>query len=280
MSTDNDGTPRERRSIETASGTTSPDNAKSGKGAYIIAAIAILACLALGSCVSGCMTIFSKALDEVMTDDYDAHGIDPYEQYVEDFEDNDFFPFMDDSDEGSQDDGGYSSEDVSGTVEVKQVVGGDLSAYSVTIDSLLFASDYANAESSVRTSVREIVLADRNASSELANMLHSAAWGDKDLSEALAQASELAAQTTETIRATSLPSVEGGNATEISRGLEKGKTAAVERWKAISAELELLSQGDEVSYSDLAQADDAVAQAAEDAASEFSGALSNSAKRQ
>ena len=38
-------------------------------------------------------------------------------------------------------------------------------------DSLLFASDYANAESSVRTSVREIVLADRNASSELASML-------------------------------------------------------------------------------------------------------------
>lgn len=277
MSTENDNTPREQRTIETASGTTSPDNAKSGKGAYIIAGIAVLVCLALGSCVSGCMNVFSMALDEVMSEEPDPFDIDPYEKDLEDY---DLFPFTFDDDEGSQGDGGYSSGDVGGTVEVKQVLGGDLSAYSVTIDSLLFASDYANAESSVRTSVREIVLADRNASSELANMLHSAAWGDKDLSEALAQASELAAQTTETIRATSLPTVEGGNAAEISRGLEKGKSAAVERWTAISAELELLSQGDEVSYSDLAQADDAVAQAAEDAASEFSGALGNSAKRQ
>ena len=65
MALDNNETDaREKRSIETASGTTSPDYAKSGNGAYLIAAVVVVVCLTLGACASGCMRLVGLAFHE------------------------------------------------------------------------------------------------------------------------------------------------------------------------------------------------------------------------
>lgn len=50
------------RVIETASGTTSPDNAKSGPAAYVIFAVVVAVLLALASSVSSCASAASQLM--------------------------------------------------------------------------------------------------------------------------------------------------------------------------------------------------------------------------
>lgn len=81
------------RVIETASATTSPDNANSGNTAYLIAAaglvLAIMLSMSLGSCASATM----KSLYYLVEDDlnyYVEHQelLDPYDSYDLDDYDN------------------------------------------------------------------------------------------------------------------------------------------------------------------------------------------------
>ena len=282
MALDNNETDaREKRSIETASGTTSPDNAKSGNGAYLIAAVVVVVCLTLGACASGCMRLVGLAFHEELG----SNGSAPYEDDVyfdeypdgyENYEDYDYGPWgWEDEVVDEQGPQGGESE----MVEVKDVMGAELSATHDTIDSLLYASDYANAEGTVRTTIREMVLIDRDASTELANLLHGVAWNDKDQGEALEKAATLAKEAEESLRAVALPAIEGNNAAEVSGGLERGKSAAIARWQAIAAQIELFQKADEVSYGEVAKTDDAVAQASLNAANEFKEALQHSANR-
>ena len=281
MPTFDEGQSRDVHVIETASGTTSPSNSDSGNFAYVIAAVAIGLMLLVGTGLSGCMSLVSTLVAEELgsSSSYSTPTTDPYD-YDFDFNlDDDEYsqenPFEHWNNEGL---GGSDSTEVTEPSTLEQVLDGSLAMYDTTIDSLLPAMSYANANPGVRDFVRDVVLVDRDASSELHSLLRSAAWGDMEVTEALAQASEKAEATAEELREKKLPTVESKNAAEASRQLELGRTAAIDRWVAISSELAVLTgTEDAVDMTSLQDADAEVASAANDAATAFGAALSASA---
>ncbi len=275
--------------IETASATTSPDNARSGHMAYVIALIAILLLGLFGSGMSGCLMLTRNMLEseysstpnlkpyeQLLQDELDERDYDSFDDYLDDYfnqlYDNDgtSYPYGNDTDAPT----GNSK-----STSVKEILDSDLGLYDSTIDHLLPATAYANAQASVRTFVRDLVIEDRDASSEIAALLKAAAWSDGSPSAALAQASEKAQAMVTTLQGMKFPQVEGKNATSISRNLEVGRGKAIDRWKAIVEELELLSESDEVNASDVAKADAEVTKAAQEAADAFEQALFDSAAR-
>lgn len=282
MTTFDGGQSQDSRVIETAAGTTSSSNSDSGNLAYVIAGIAIGLSLLIGSGLSGCMSLVSTLVDEELgggydtsTDIYDYDFDDDIDYFDENYFPEDFLDHLDTEEQGEP-----TPDETMGSGSLEEILDSGLAMYDTTIDSLLPAMSYANASPDVRNYVRDIVLVDRDASSELHELLRSAAWGDAELDAALAQASEKASATAEELRNKELPTVAGGNAEEASRQLELGRTAAIDRWEAISSELEVLAGASEdgtVDATSLQDADAQVASAANDAALAFGEALSASA---
>lgn len=288
MPTYDEGKTQDDRVIETASGTTSPSNSDSGSFAYVIAGVAIALMLLVGTGLSGCMSLVSTLVeDELGGGDYYTSPTDSNDNgynynYDYDFDDNFFnedFTFEDMLEHlENEEQGGTVPVNTTEPSSVEQVLGGSLAMYDTTIDSLLPAMSYANANPTVRDYVRDVVLVDRDAASELHSILLSAAWGETELPEALEQASEKAEATAEELRDKQLPAVEGAGAAEASRQLELGRTAAIDRWVAIASELDVLAgMQDAVDTTSLSDADAEVASAAYDAATAFGAALSASA---
>lgn len=286
MPTYDEGRSQDDRVIETASGTTSSSNSDSGSFAYVIAAVAIALMLLVGTGLSGCMSLVSGLIeDEIGGGDYYTDTTDSYDNdynYDYDFGDNFFnedFTFEDMLEHlENEEQGGTVPVNTTEPSSIEEVLGGSLSMYDTTIDSLLPAMSYANANPTVRDYVRDVVLVDRDAASELHSILLSAAWGETELPEALEQASEKAEATAEELRDKQLPAVEGAGAAEASRQLELGRTAAIDRWVAIASELDVLAgMQDAVDTTSLSDADAEVASAAYDAAAAFGAALSASA---
>ena len=264
--------------IETAAGTTSPDNAKSGKAAYVIAVVAVAVLALLGSAVAGCSSMVLDLVEAGGTAYED--GIDQYEEYLDEYlenhqaVDNLGVPYHN----GPFDVDGSEGWGLGDDATVEDLLDSELGLYQPTIDSLLPASSYANAQTDVREYVRSLVLVDRDASGALATTLHKAAWGDADTGDALTEALELANETIDKLRELESPKVEGKDASSISRNLEVGQSRAVDRWKSIADELELL-QADELDTEAVHEADDAVIGAATEAAEALGEALSESAAR-
>ena len=75
--------------IETASATTSPDNANSGSRAYLIVAIALLVTMAISTAIGGCVSSAFKSLYYLAQDDIAATDWD----YIldEDYDLEDYF---------------------------------------------------------------------------------------------------------------------------------------------------------------------------------------------
>jgi hypothetical protein len=63
--------------VETAAGTTSPDNSKSGSTAYVVAGIIVAVMLVFGLMMSGCVRLFSDVVAEEL-DSYDYYDEDEY----------------------------------------------------------------------------------------------------------------------------------------------------------------------------------------------------------
>lgn len=280
--------------IETASGTTDPNNARSGFMPYVIAGGTIVLLMLLGGGLAGLFDMAGTYIDTHWTGHSNPSGPNTYYYNYEDlqnFEDYENYENYDDplefinqyyNDEDSYTyyDNGQIVEDgasgQSGTISQTDALGAELEMYQATIDAALPQSAYANAQESVRTFVRSLVISDRDATSSMASALHSAAWNDGDVKAALAEATKTAQDTAAAIEALEIPQVEGEKAAEVQASLEEGRTHAVERWNAISAELELLSSADELDLSTLNDADGLVAQAASDAAEDFAQAMSDS----
>ena len=255
--------------IETAAGTTSPENARSGNFAYIVALATIVVLGLMGAGVSGCMRLTTS-----LAQDFD-YG-DTSNDLGDDYLDDDFFDqfdYQDDGTDAESDDDGLGL----GSHSVKDVLGGDLKLYSFTIDSCLPAMDYANAQQPVRDFVRGLVIADRDATSDIATQLRTAAWNDDDLSVAIQNAQTRAQQAVEDIRAMQLPAVNGDNASSVSHGLEVGKSDALKRWEAIQAELDLFAANETITSSEPRDIDNDLQDSTYDAAESFSSALSDSA---
>ena len=275
--------------IETAAGTTDPDNAKSGNKAYVIAAAALVALLVMGAGLSGCINFVNDIVGWGMS----SGGYDQYTQpYQQHYEDNDgyddplefLYDYMDDTDGDTYYDNGQPKNDDSSTsmnkkVSAKDALGAELAMYQTTIDALLAQSSYANAQQPVRTFVRSLVLVDRDASSEIASALHSASWNDKDIAQALDDAKQKADETVKALQEEELPEVAGGKAKDVTDRLESGRKHAIERWEAVSSELDLLGSAEELDSSALTEAEKHVTDATQDAAEDFAQAMSDSINR-
>ena len=274
--------------IETAAGTTDPDNAKSGNKAYVIALAALVALLIFGTGISGCINFVNDIVG------WGVYGYenDTYAQPYQQHEDNDgyddplefLYDYMDDTDGNTYYDNGQPKHDDASTsmnkkVSAKDALGAELAMYQTTIDALLAHSSYANAQQPVRTFVRALVLVDRDASSEIATSLHSAAWNDKDITQALSDAKQKAEDTVKALQEEELPEVAGGKAKDVKDCLESGRKHAIERWEAVSSELELLESAEELDSSALTEAEKRVTDAAQSAAEDFAQAMSDSINR-
>ncbi len=259
--------------IETASATTSPDNARSGHMAYIIAAIAVGALALFGMGISGCMSLAADIVAEDFEEYHDSYIEEPYY-------DNDLDDLLNDWEDLDLENWDEDSNSLGGSYKpVDEVLSTDLGMYSATIDSLLSASSYANSQSDVSSYVRQIVLIDRDGTTQLANTLRNAAWIGEGVDEAIDEAKGQVDETIESLRDKGLPSLTGDHASDVSRDLEVGRSKAIERWKAIGEELDLLSQDSRVSVSAVLDLEDTAYQASEAAADSFSSALSTSANR-
>ena len=273
--------------IETAAGTTDPENAKSGNKAYLVVAATLGALLLLGTGLSGCLNL---AMDIVLSTAHEygeTYDQPYYDQFTAPEGEGDPLDFLNDyinDQENTYYDNGQQRLDdtqsvMGGKVTAEDALGSELAMYSSTIDAALAQSSYANAQQSVRDFVRSLVIADRDASSELASSLHSAAWNGKDLTQAIDDAEKKADETIKSLQDAKLPEVAGGKAKEVTESLESGRTHAVERWEAIKSELETLKTSEELDSSTVSDADKKVIEAAQAAADDFADAMEDSIDR-
>lgn len=79
------GEEQAQRAIETASATTSQDNAKSGNFAFVIAGVAIVVSLLFGLGVSGCTTLASELIMEDYSYGTSQYSLEDYEQYYDNY---------------------------------------------------------------------------------------------------------------------------------------------------------------------------------------------------
>lgn len=262
--------------VETAAGTTSPDNSRTGNAAYIVTAVVVALMLVFGLLMSSCMRMFSDIVEEE-SGYYEYYGGDEYWDQDRDEEWDENMDVETEDDDGLWD--VYGVDDDGTFIPVQDVMYSDLAMRNVTLDSLIPASTYANSNPTVSSFVRELVVYDRDAVADLTEPLRAGSWGQMEVSESLEQAIGVADQAIADIRALELPTTEGDNASEISRDLETGRTQVVRRWEAIKDVLVLLSESDEVRREALLDADDKVIETTQEAADSLSEALTVSAKR-
>lgn len=274
--------------IETASATTSTDNANSGNLAFVLAAVAIASLAVIGMGMSSIFQLAGHLVEEHETsywyDDPDGYQFDlndntgdPYdliEEYLDGPNDYDDLSFLTNKDKEL-----VLDQDKDGKVTPTEALGADLGMYEATIDSLLPQSSYANAQADVRSFVRDLVLADRNATSEMASSLQQTAWKEGDVKQELEKASALADKTIEELQAMKAPAAQGDKAKDISKSLEAGKSKAIDRWKAIADELKLIASADELDGNEVKKADELTGSTAQEAADALEQAMTDSAKR-
>lgn len=261
------------RVVETASGTTDTDNGKSGGLAYGIAIVAIVVSFGVGNALRGCVNLIA----DVGSNYVSQHG--DIQTLIDDDGNSDRDWWLDDNGSESQNDEQRTDTDSSVDVTVEELVGGNLNMFGYTIDAHLGASAYANAQQSVSTFARGLVVCDRDASSDIATTLRNAAWGSGKMSDALDEASKKATATIEALRALEIPEVGGKHAESIAGDLKDAREDAIERWEAISDELALLARSERLSADDISDHERNVAKATDEAVENLAEALKDSADR-
>lgn len=256
-----DGSKGDVAIVESASATTSPDNANSGYLAYVITVLVLVGVLFLSMGLWSCTS--SLVESGIRT------GLGNLaEQWGQD-DDSEALPY------GSGGNGSGSRGSASGSsLSAKDALDLDLDLYSDTIGSTISASDYAGTPNSMRSYVLSLVHTDGDHNSAVVADLNAAAAADDprgDIESALSECDSAIAD----INATEVPSDLGSEATS---SAQSGKDKAVARWQAIQEELKLFDTQDEVSYSDLQKADTAVAEATADAGTELVQALTLAAE--
>lgn len=251
-----------RHDIETASATTSPDNANSGNAAYLITVVALAVLLALSVGLSGCLgTLVGASLAEEYASS-DASTPDGLGDGIS-LEDLERLLGGGSGDAGSQD-----PSDVPSELSQSDALDLSLSLYDTTVDDGVDATAYAGVPSDVRSYVRSLLTADRDASSELARCLNAAARGDDDT--AMQEAVEAAASGRVAIEGIEERSF-GDDA--LDQALAEARQDTLDRWDAIASEVQLLDTDGTISYDDLESADQEVVDRTDDAAQAFSEAL-------
>ena len=253
-----------RSVIETASATTSPDNANSGKFAYVIfgitCGVVLLLALAGAGIASVVLSIVAQedldSYDEALPDDID--GYDDFEQFLEQYYEN---PLTQKNDEKEQDKDRTSSE-----ATVEDALDFDLAPYLDDLDARVPASSYANTPASVRDFVREIVSCDSEYASKIARTLDAAARDHESISEKLTEARGYCDEAKQALYALEVPTLDGVEDNSARDLLGSAKGEAAHRFELIADEIALLEEGDPVDTKSLWDRDDAVTESLDKAA--------------
>lgn len=253
--------------VETASATTSPDNADSGNGAYILTVAVLAVLIVMGVTLSsafGTLLGTTIARDLSSSDASDGNGIS-----LEDLE-----RLLGDGAEGID---GSESEGTSGedqTLSQSDALDLSLSLYDTTVDDEVDATAYSGVPDAVRSYVRSLLLADRDAASELSGSLNAMARGDGGAT--MQNVVDAAANGKAAIESVPVPDLSDD---EVSQALASARKDTLDRWDAIATEVQLLDTDGSISYSDLQKADDDVVEKTSDAAQAFVEALEAAASK-
>lgn len=256
--------------VESASATTSPDNAKSGPFAYILTACVLGGLIVLSLVLARVAS--SAVADEVASHatDSSAVGSGDLEQIIEQLMGNG------DGNSGSAGSGatGGSATGHGSNLSRKDALDLDLSLYDTTVDDEVSATAYANVPDDVRGYVRSLLKADSGAATTLAQALNTAAReGDNPDMQAV---SDAAAAGKAAIEATNAPTFADSS---VNDALAKARQATLDRWDAIAAEVKLIDTDGQISYSDLEKADQAVEDKTDEAGDDFTAALQAAATK-
>lgn len=277
---DTNGT-QERKVIETASATTSPDNKNSGKFAYIVTIVTIVALLVFAllggiivSAVAGIM-VNSGALDD-FADSGSSSLLDMDEDSLEDYLDQYYEDLLNDIyDEDEEDRDEKDGRDTGKSVSVSQALDFDLSPYLISLDSEVPASSYAGTPQEVRDFVRQIMAADTQYSDQVRSALNAAA-SDADNQQAHIQEARTAcAAGHAALDALEVPIFENVEDTSVRDLLGEAKGEAGRRFDLMADEIALLETDGNVDTSRLWAADDKVVESAETAADKIVEAMSS-----
>lgn len=289
-----------KQPVESASGTTSPDNAKSGPTAYIVAAICILVLIGASMLTTRCV---SKAINSVLPDVIDGtlnrienEVLDPdvieditnrfnYETDIEgdSFEDyfervfgepyDDYFDnVFENNGERDKDRTDTDTETDSYEFDPHDVLGLDLAIYEWTIDGMVSANAYAGADGEVRDFVRDLVLADREANEGLIRMLRTATRDSENFEGRLDEAGGICQDMLLTLTDFDIPETDADTEGYLEEAIERTNA----RWNAILDLLSLVRDHSTVSDQDLEAIDDTIYYETRNAAQALENALSAS----
>lgn len=268
--------------VETASATTSSDNANSGPFAFIVAGIsfALVLVLSLGTagCVSYALTMAADGYasgygyaDDPLYDDYDFDDMD--------FDDMDFDEFMEQYYNGIPDEGSTSGAQpgnaTSATVE--EALGFDIAPYGTTVGDEVSASSYAGVPDDVRSYVRGLIALDADYTTKLKSCLNAAAGDEGERAQKLEEAVTLCQEASKALEGLDLPSLEEDSEGEAKDLLGTAKAQAAKRWDCLAEEMGLL-QNEEVDTERLWEVDDEVIDATEEAGDLLEDAMAAMAK--
>lgn len=274
---------RERKVIETASATTSPDNENSGKFAYVVTGITIAALLLFAlfggiiiAAVSGIM-LSTGAIDDIASDaggpqnlfDLDDESFQDYlDQYYEDIINDHDKDEEKDEDKDKEDRGSEKSVSVSDALDF------DLAPYLVSLNSEVPASSYAGTPQEVREFVRQMMATDTSSSDAVRAALNAAASDTENQQAHIKEARDACTAGRDALNALEVPifeNVEDGSVRDL---LGEAKGEAARRFELIEAEIALLATDDKVDTTRLWAADDKVVESCEKAGDKVVEAMS------
>ena len=260
----------ERPVIETASATTSPENAKSGSLPYVITGITLAFLTVFSLVMGGCMSFLFNEVALDMENDATEYpvSVDDYEDFWDEYDE-----FMNDYDivppttEHSNDP----------TATVADVLDFDLAAYTTSLSSEVSASSYAGTPAAAREFTRSVIAVDDDYSSQVVACLNEAARDESVRTQKIDEAVELCAKASKDVAAVKLPSIEKDEGGSIADVFGSAKTEAANRWDLMGAELALLQTEEEVTTSDLWDADGKVVETTTKAGNLFEEAMNKAA---
>jgi len=272
--------------METASATTSPDNASSGSTAYAIVGAALGALLILaaliGLALSSALNVWAGGIAQMMDDqgqgttipygygdgsddgygitipyDYgDGYGTAPYGY-----------------DDGSGSNGNGDSGSTQDSLTVDEALDLTLSAYDAGITEFVPATAYSGASSEVTSVCTALVKTDKDYSSRLSAAVLNAARDADDRPEQLAEAHAVCTEAREALGGLDL------GASDQTETLSSARDEAIARWDDLDSEVSLLESGGDIPYDELYQVDMSSYDHATQSASLIAEALSASAQK-
>lgn len=256
-----------RRYFETASATTSPDNANSGNLAYVLTGVVLGTLVVLSLLMAPVLAsvVVTSALSA--EDGGASDGADELDELME--------RLMGETDGTEGISGQGQGQGSTSTEELSQSEALDLglALYGTTVDDQVSATSYANVPDDVRTYVRALLAADRDGAATLSRQLNTAARGT-DLEDNLQAALQTAADTKAAVESLEAPDF---GSDEVNEAVARAQRATAARWDAVSAEVGLL-QSSPILSSRLEEADDEVLDATEEAAEDVTEALLTAAR--